>query len=218
MNHNNKDCQRNIFSSHVEKHGMFKGDIVSAVVFRIVKRYIADDILDIGAGSGAMIRLLKDNGYKAKGVDLYSTMNDIQQGDITNLPFSDKSFSTAFCCDVIEHLTDEQIDKGLDETARVLKKSGHLIITTPYNEDLKINGVNCPKCGHEFHRYGHLQSFDKDKLRRLFTTYGFENRSMGVYVLGGMAKLPFGRYSNFILKKLDFEFLQKTIVGVWVRV
>lgn len=214
----NRDYQRGIFSAHVKKRGVFKGDIVSAVLFRVVRRYLANDILDIGAGSGALIRLLKDKGYKAKGVDLYSTMSDIQQGDITDLPFSNESFGTVFCCDMIEHLADGQIDKGLKETARVLKKSGHLIITTPCNEDLKINSVSCPKCGHEFHRYGHLQSFDEKRIAELLNKHGFKINFLRIYALGAMVKIPFGRYVHFLFKRLQFEFVEKTIVVVAQRV
>jgi len=215
---NNEDYQKKIFVSHYEKGRSFKGDEVAPLLFGIVKPYIAGDVLDVGAGSGALMKLLKAKGFAAKGVDLYSTSNDIQKGSITDMPFGDASFDTVFCCDVIEHLADEQLRKGLSEVARVLRTNGHFIVTTPYDEDLKSCEVLCPKCGHEFHRYGHLQSFDEDKLRRLFATYGLEIRSTGVYVLGGMAKLPLGRYFHFILKMLDFEFLQKSIVGVWVRI
>lgn len=209
-----EDYQKHIFFTHVKKHGVFKGDEISTILFRIVKHYIVDDILDIGAGSGALIRLLKGKGFKAKGVDLYSTLDDIQQGTITDLPFEEASFNTAFCCDVIEHLADEQIDKGLKETARVLQRGGHLIITTPYNEDLKLNSVVCPECGHEFHRYGHLQSFDEKKITELLSKHGFKKNFLKIYALGAMVKIPFGRYVHFLFKKLHFEFVGKTIVVV----
>lgn len=209
-----EDYQKSIFSQHVKKHGVFKGDEVAAVLLRIVKRYIIDDILDIGAGSGALIRTLKSKGFKAKGVDLYSTSDDILQASITNLPFADESFNTVFCCDVIEHLADEQIDKGLEETARVLKKAGHLVITTPYNEDLKQNSVVCPECGHQFHRYGHLQSFDEKRIAELLRNHGFKISFLKIYAMGAMAKIPMGSLLQFIFKKLKFEFVGKTIVVV----
>lgn len=197
---------------------MFKGDEVATVLLRIVKHYIAGDILDIGAGSGALIKLLKSKGFVAKGVDLYSTSDDISQGTITDMPFADESFNTAFCCDVIEHLVDEQIDKGLKETARVLKKGWHLIVTTPYNEDLKLNSIVCPKCGHQFHRYGHLQSFDERRITDLLNKYGFKICFLKIYALGAMVKIPFGRYIHFLFKRLQFEFVEKTIVVVAQRI
>jgi ubiquinone/menaquinone biosynthesis C-methylase UbiE len=213
-----EDYQKKIFVAEYEKGRPFKGDEVAPILFRIVKPYIVGEILDVGAGSGALVRILKNKGFAPKGIDLYSTSNDIQKGSITNMPFGDASFDTLFCCDVIEHLADEQLNKGLSEVARILRKNGHFIVTTPHNEDLKSQLVLCPKCGHKFHRYGHLQSFDKGRLRELFESHGFETRFMRVYALGGMAKLPFGRYFHFILKRFDFEFIQKTIIGVWEKV
>ncbi len=213
-----EDYQKGIFTTHVKKHGAFKGDEVSKILLRIVKHYITDNILDIGAGSGALIKLLKSKGFKVKGVDLYSTSDDISQGTITNLPFTDESFNTAFCCDVIEHLTNEQIDKGLRETARVLKKGGHLIITTPYNEELKQNSMVCPECGHEFHRYGHLQSFDEKKITELLNSHSFQVSFLKIYALGAMVKIPLGSYIHFVLKRLQFEFVGKTMVVAAQRV
>ncbi len=214
---NNEDYQKRIFVAEYEKGRPFKGDEVASVLLRIVKPYIVGDILDIGAGSGALLKLLKAKGFDAKGIDLYTTSNDIQKGSLTDMPFGDAGFDTVFCCDVIEHLADEQLNKGLSEVARVLRKSGRFIITTPYDEDLKSCEVVCPKCGHEFHRYGHLQSFDNNRLQQLITRYGFEPRFMRIYAMGVMTKLPLGRYYHFILKRFDFEFIQKTIVGVWEK-
>jgi len=215
---NNEDYQKKIFVAHHAKGGVFMGDEVTPILFGIVKPYVVGDVLDVGAGSGALIRLLKHKGFNAKGVDIYSTSQDIQEGSITNLPFGNGSFDSVLCCEVLEHLSSEQLSKGLNEVARVLRKNGHFIVTTPCNEDIKSQLVLCPKCGHEFHRYGHLQSFDKGRLRELFESHGLETRFMRIYALGGMAKLPFGRYFHFILKRLEFEFIQKTIIGVWEKV
>jgi SAM-dependent methyltransferase len=207
-----EDYQKSIFTAHVKKHGAFKGDEVSRILLGIVKHYINDNILDIGAGSGALIRLLNNKGFDAKGIDLYSTSDDIQQGSITELPFPDESFNTVFCCDVIEHLTNEQIDKGLRETARIMKRQGHLIITTPHNEELKQNNIVCPECRHEFHRYGHLQSFDEKKITELLNGHGFQVSFLKIYALGAMVKIPLGRYIHFLLKRLRFDFVGKTMV------
>jgi ubiquinone/menaquinone biosynthesis C-methylase UbiE len=213
-----EDYQKGIFTAHVKKHGAFKGDEVSKILLRIVRHYITNNVLDIGAGSGTLIKLLKSKGFDAKGVDLYSTSDDIRQGSITDLPFPGESFNTVFCCDVIEHLTNEQIEKGLRETARVLKRQGHLIITTPYKEDLKQNSIVCPECGHEFHRYGHLQSFDEKKITELLRSHSFQVSFLKIYALGAMVKIPLGRYIHFALKRLQFEFVGKTIVVVVQRV
>jgi len=201
-------------SGHVERQGVFKGDQTASIVVRIVRPYVKSDVLDIGAGSGALIRALAARGFAARGVDLYSTSRDIVQGSITALPFEDGRFDTAFCCDVIEHLADDQIDQGLKEVVRVLKPGGHFIVTTPFDEDLRDNTVTCPQCGHAFHRYGHLQSFSLQSLGQRLERGGLSVRFMKVYALGAMAKLPLGRYFSFALRRLRFEFVGKSIVAV----
>ncbi len=209
-----EDYQKTIFAGHVERQGVFKGDQTAGIVVRIVRPYVAGDVLDIGAGSGALIRVLAGHGFQARGVDLYSTSSDIVQGSITQLPFADNSFNTAFCCDVIEHLSDSQIEQGLKEVVRVLRPNGHFIVTTPFDEALKDNTVTCPQCGHSFHRYGHLQSFNFQTLGRRFSAAGLSVRFMKVYPLGAMAKLPLGKHFAFLLRRLRYEFVGKSIVAV----
>jgi SAM-dependent methyltransferase len=209
-----EDYQKAIFTGHVERQGVFKGDQTASTVVWIVRPYVTGEALDIGAGSGALIRALAARGFRARGVDLYSTSPDIAQGSITALPFEEGSFDTVFCCDVIEHLADNQIEQGLKEVARVLRPKGHFIVTTPFDEDLRDNTVTCPECGHAFHRYGHLQSFSLDSLGQRLTRHGLSVQSMKVYALGAMAKLPLGRYFSFALRRLRYEFVGKSIVAV----
>jgi SAM-dependent methyltransferase len=212
-----EDYQKTIFTGHVERRGVFKGDQTAGIVVRIVRPYVTGDVLDIGAGSGALIRVLTGRGFQARGVDLYSTSTDIVQGSITQLPFAHNSFNTAFCCDVIEHLSDGQIEQGLKEVVRVLRPNGHFIVTTPFDEVLKDNTVTCPQCGHSFHRYGHLQSFTLQTLSQRLSQAGLSVRFMKVYPLGAMAKLPLGRYFSFVLRRLRYEFIGKSIVAVAQR-
>ena len=95
--------------------GTYQGDVVSSLIIKLVQKYLKSPILDIGAGSGALINELKNKDYKTTGIDLFPRGKDIKKGGITNLEFKDNEFNTIFCTEVIEHLTDEQIDKGLSE-------------------------------------------------------------------------------------------------------
>jgi hypothetical protein len=55
--------------------------------------------------------------------------------------------------------------KSLTEVIRVLKKNGVLVGTVPYRENLADGVAICPDCGRKFHRWGHMQSLDKYKMR-----------------------------------------------------
>ena len=210
----NEEQQKVLHQFHAQKGGLFRGDITSGILVKIVKRYIHKDVLDVGAGSGALIDLLEKLGCRTKGIDIHPLSDAIQYGTITDLQFDNESFGTVFCTDIIEHLTDEQLKKGLSEIRRVLKQKGYLVITTPYKEDLRINSYICPECGHVFHRRGHLQAFDEERIKDLLSHYGFTVKLMKVCVLHAMAKLPLGRYFNFLFKRMNYDFMCKTLVVV----
>ena len=154
-----------------------KGDFISGATLSLAKRYIGENAVDIGAGSGALIRAFKEK-YKSNkcisGIDIAPKIKEIQYGNCTNLPFEDGSFDTCFCTDVIEHLADSDLDKCLNEVNRVLKLKGYGVFTTFNNEKLTERIVTCPECGCKFHRRGHCQVFDEDRIRTLFQKKGFK--------------------------------------------
>ena len=204
--------QKRIYDGHAGRQGRFKGDETAAIVLRIMKPYVAGRCLDIGAGSGALVRALQAKGYDSAGVDIAGVSKDIIRGSVTGLPFGSETFDTLFCCDAIEHLTGEQLDAGLEEAGRVLKAGGHFIVTTPFDENLRLNEVSCPECGHEFHRYGHLQTFDTRRIKEILGTHRLKVIFLRVYALGAMAKLPLGRYLNRLFLRWDYDFVGKSIV------
>jgi len=208
---NNETYQKKVVKFNYS--GTYQGDIVSPLIVALVRKYIKSHVLDIGAGNGALVNKLKKD-YVIVGIDLFPRSNEIQKGSITNLEFKDDEFNTIFCTEVIEHLTDKQIDKGLVEVKRVLRKDGYFIVTVPFDENLEMNTYTCPECGHRFHKVGHLQSFNKRRINNLLEEHGFEIVFMSVYALGAMSKLPLGRYFNFLFKRLDYESISKTLVVV----
>ena len=210
----NEEYQVKIFKAQINKGGSYKGDIISKVLIRITEKYIKSDILDIGAGSGSLVKLLTKRRYNAVGIDLCSRSPIVSYGTITDLKFKDSSFNTVFCSEILEHLTDQQMERGLSEVSRVLKNGRYFIITVPYKEDLDKNLCICPKCRFEFHRFGHLQSFSKERIRYLLGKHGFDIKIIGLYTLGAMAKIPFGKYLNFLFKRFNYDFIDKSIIIV----
>jgi SAM-dependent methyltransferase len=53
--------------------------------------------------------------------------------DITNIPEADESFDLVICYHILEHIEDDR--KAMKELYRILKKGGHCLIQTPFNED-----------------------------------------------------------------------------------
>lgn len=96
-------------------------------------------VLDIGCNDGYVGQKLIERGNEVYGIDiseenvLISRRRGIKSRnvDIENekLPYRDESFDIVILADIIEHVFDT--DMLLRKSARVLKKGGTLIITTP---------------------------------------------------------------------------------------
>ena len=168
-------------------NGDLAGDQVSPEIIRLAKKYIGRKVLDIGAGNGALISLLPGS----IGIDLAPKNDRVRKGDIINTGFESETFDTIFATEVLEHLSDDILEKGLIEVKRILKKGGFFIIAVPYNEDLKQSSVLCPKCGESFHRWGHLQTFNEEKIKHILEDKGFFLVQAKALPLGSMARHKF---------------------------
>lgn len=145
-------------------------------------------VLDIGIGGGHLLKALYCAQYKCYGIDV-SKQNvkhihqlcererlgiKVKLGSISNMPYDDEVFNGVFCIEVLEHLLDKELKKGIKELYRVLKYGGYTIVTVPYREKLERNLVMCPDCGAVFHSTQHLKSFDENSLNSLFTNAAFQ--------------------------------------------
>ena len=156
-----------------DNYKSYQGDLSSRFLVSKLKNHIESYVLDIGAGTGALVGELEKNKFKAFGIDPVPKNKKVQRGNITKIDFPSNSFNTVFCSEVVEHLSDEQISKGMVEIKKVLAKNGNLIITIPLDENLENNSFICPKCKHKFHKVGHLQSFTKKRITKLMEDNGF---------------------------------------------
>ncbi len=167
-----------------------KGASIADVVLAFSRRYTGEKSIDIGAGSGALIKRFRQmfRTREIVGIDLVPGSPEVSSGDCTSTGYPDKSFDTLFCTDVIEHLSDEDLEACLSEANRILKKGGYGIFTTINNENLEGSMVVCPDCGLRFHRWGHCQVFDPGRIRSLFSSKGFIVVRMKIAKLGFLQK------------------------------
>jgi ubiquinone/menaquinone biosynthesis C-methylase UbiE len=87
-------------------------------------------LLDVGAGTGAFYDLLPSH---VQYVPLDTDPRKLERlaekhegvkgivGSATSLPFDDASFDYSMCTSVAHHLTDEELDRMLDELARITR-------------------------------------------------------------------------------------------------
>ncbi|HSE67194.1 MAG TPA: bifunctional 2-polyprenyl-6-hydroxyphenol methylase/3-demethylubiquinol 3-O-methyltransferase UbiG [Gemmatimonadales bacterium] len=99
-------------------------------------------VLDIGCGGGLLAEEFVRLGCEVTGVDpseeslTVARQHAISQGLSIQyqraageaLPFADASFDAAYCCDVLEHVTD--LSRVIAETVRVLKPRGTYFFDT----------------------------------------------------------------------------------------
>ena len=170
-------------------------------------------VLNIGVGNGFFEESAKQVGWDICSLDpdadTIKNFSDrgikAYQGTIEAMPFDDDHFDFIVASEVLEHLNDHQLERGKKEVSRVLKNRGYFIGTVPYCEDLRLNFVVCPRCEEKFHRWGHEQSFNLEKmddmLSYLFSDIQVKRRAFvkfkgqGVWGLfEGMVRIILARY------------------------
>ena len=103
--------------------------------------------------------------------------------ELAKLPFTDQSFDCILFCEVLEHLTIDPVFTLL-ELHRVLKPSGHLILTTPNVARLEnvarlMAGANLYDPYSGYGPYGrHNREYTRHELWHLLRHLGFEPEIM----------------------------------------
>lgn len=87
-------------------------------------------ILDMGAGDGQTVRLLREMGFAAEGIDKHPGTADVDPlvhtGDFLHCPFEDGTFD-AICSECAFFISGDA-PAALKEAARLLKKHGRLLL------------------------------------------------------------------------------------------
>ena len=133
-------------------------------------------LLNVGVGDGLFERLATQAGLTAYSLDpdaesIARLANNgyARVGGLESIPFSSDKFDAIVVSEVLEHLSDDSLARALPEINRVLSAGGLIIGTVPASENLAEQLTVCPCCGEKFHRWGHQQSFDADRLRALLS-------------------------------------------------
>ena len=106
---------------------------------QVIREHVAPEpdvqVLDIGAGRGALSHALQAAGYAVSACDLYP--EDFQVADVecrradadAPLPYEDGRFDLVLAVELAEHIEDHVT--LFSEVARVLKPNGTFLLTTP---------------------------------------------------------------------------------------
>jgi SAM-dependent methyltransferase len=150
------------------------------------------EVLDFGCGPGFIWDHLNRLGahwqYTALDFSSDSIAKVIEKANgrenfkgaqhVSSLPadLPDAHFDVVLLFEVVEHLNDASLDGTLAEVARLLKRGGVVVITTPNEEDLSNSQKLCPECGAIFHQWQHVRSWSVGSLSARMKQNGFSSR------------------------------------------
>src|SRR3989344_1979386 len=125
------------------------------------------NVLDIGGGK-------KDGKFKHPRtkkwivVDIDKKTKPDIVASVAKLPFKDESFDTVKATELFEHV--DNYEKGFSECVRVLKKRGHLIISSPFMYPLHPDPNDYQRVGRE--KWESLAKINKLKIE-IFEEQGY---------------------------------------------
>ena len=189
------------------------------VVKSINKFYsgIPENIVDLGTADGLMLSMIKDSFPLAKCIgieysqELVESNSDrritVLQGDVNSLPMPDCSFDIAIATAIIEHLPDPK--RFIEETKRVLKKNGVIVLTSPDPFWEKVATI----VGHLSDEL-HSKVMSLKELALLFNEVGYEILEQKKFMLspvGMPLEIPIENVVRCI--GLNFLFANQLVVG-----
>lgn len=120
-------CSREAWKRHV------RGDLVPAATDGVD---LGDDVLEVGPGFGPATDALVERVPRVTALEIDPLLArplrerlghrvDVREGDATDLPFADNTFSGAVCFTMLHHVpTPELQDRLFSEVRRVLRPGG----------------------------------------------------------------------------------------------
>ncbi len=163
----------------------------------LIKLFInPKNCLDVGCGTGKLIKWLRFFGIETYGVEISKDAIDIargyirpfiKQGDIVNLPYENNKFNLVLTFDVFEHIEKSKINKAISEVIRVSNK--HILNKIYTQENDWINMFHAKD-------YSHISIMTKKRWQEIFSS--FDNVSI---LRGSFFRLPSFFETIFLLKK-----------------
>ena len=176
---------------------------ITPEIIRILTKLGARRVCDVGSGNGALVAALAARNFYAIGVEYdkagvavskaqYPNINfynlGVQDDPATLLSAEGAQFDAVVSTEVIEHLYSPHLLPAF--ARKLLKPSGHLVISTPYHGYLKNLAISVFNKWDDHHTAlwhgGHIKFWSPKTLKVLLEDNGFMVR-----LFSGVGRLPF---------------------------
>ena len=178
-----------------------KTDYPKRLIDNLVKKYNLNSnskLLELGCGRGDFLLEFQKYGFDCRGLDRASSSINNELGlkvkkcnlEKESFPYNDASFDVVYHKSVIEHVYDPV--NIMQETHRVLKPGGKVIILTPdWHTTWKVF----------FEDFTHARPYDITALHDLLKVYGFSSLKVEkFYQLPILWKIPFLKIFSIFLQ------------------
>jgi SAM-dependent methyltransferase len=141
-------------------------------------------VLDLGCGAGRFMTALEAAGADPAGAEIAEAAAEracaatgievrlVEPGG--TLPFGHGEFDLVWCSEVLEHVPDALA--LLQETRRVLKRDGRLLLTVPYHGRFQAAAIALTRFDQHFDPLGqHVRFFTRRSLTATLEHAGFED-------------------------------------------
>lgn len=156
---------------------------LAQVIKDVMRKKSLKKVLDVGCGTGLLVKYLNENKFQALGCDLsreavirakkINKEKSILLASATQLPYKASSFDLVTSISTIEHLKKHEAKKFIEEARRILAPTGYIFLVTP-NFATPIRLIQ----GKNWFGYSdptHISFFTPTDLQKLLEKYGFWN-------------------------------------------
>ncbi len=174
-----------------ENHPYFTEEVGFGIIKMLNNKLeLKGEILDYGCGNGTMIDYLSKDNPKNEIYGLDFSIDSVKKSleknkgnanvkkiihfSDLNKNFKDSAFDVILLIETIEHLRSDLLKNTLEIIYKLLKPGGYIVVTTPFNEDLKAHSIYCPFCDAAHHHMQHVQSFTIERLSTILKNHKFE--------------------------------------------
>lgn len=141
-------------------------------------------VIDLGCGSGRLVQIFKQKGFKALGIDVSPGQDIIASNLNEPLPIEESSVDLITSLANLEHLNNPLLN--LKEIHRVLRKGGICVLTTPSTAAKPVLEFLAFKLKlidrHEIE--DHKMYFSKQLLAEYFQKAGFKKVKVQYFQMG----------------------------------